>query len=100
MKHVFLCLCLALAGCVTVQQVPMGAGDVLFQYPAGAYTNLGLIDVDYYRPGFSAPTLTDAIPKVRDQVHAMGGNAFIIRNHYVGEWNRSIIVSAEVLRIP
>lgn len=100
MRYVFLCLCLALTACVTVQHVPTAAGDVFFEYPKTAYTNLGLIDVDYYRPGFSAPTLTDAIPKVRDQVHAMGGNAFIVRNHYVGEWNRSIIVSVEVLRIP
>lgn len=100
MKTVFFGICLALAGCVTVQRVPTSEGDVLFEYPRGPYTNLGLIDVDYYRPGFSAPTLTDAIPKVREQAHAMGGNAFIIRNHYVGEWNRSIIVSAEVLRTP
>jgi hypothetical protein len=102
MKYVFLCLCLA--GCVTTTFTPGvqgGGGDVLFEYPKGQYTNLGLVDVGYYRPGWTAPTLTDALPKVREQVHALGGNAFIIRGQRPGQVaSRSIIVSAEVLRVP
>lgn len=74
---------------------------MLFEYPKGEYTNIGLIDVGYYRPGWTAPTLTDALPKVREQVQALGGNAFIIRGQRPGQVAaRSIIVSAEVLRLP
>lgn len=74
---------------------------MLFEYPKGQYTNLGLIDVGYYLPGWTAPTLNDALPKVREQVHALGGNAFIIRGQRPGQVaSRSIIVSAEVLRVP
>jgi hypothetical protein len=106
MRHAFFCLlCLALTACVTTHSVDLqrAAGDVqvLFEYPKdGRYANLGLIDVDYYRPGFTVPSLTEAMPKVVDQVHAMGGNAVIVRNHYAGQFARSIIVSAEVLRVP
>lgn len=95
---------MAAAGCVHTHVVQVGGMqggvDVMFEYPrSGSYTNLGLIDVNYYRPGFSQPSLTEAMPKVLDQARAMGGNAVIIRNHYPGEWQRSIIVSAEVLRV-
>lgn len=89
----------SLAGCVTTTHVQPAGGDVLYEYPKGRYTSLGLIDVDYYRPGLTAPTLTEAMPKVRKEALAMGGNAFIVRNHETGEWARSIIVSAEVLRV-
>jgi hypothetical protein len=105
MRNVFLCLfSLALTACVTTRVVDLqhAAGDVqvLFEYPKdGRYTNLGLVDVNYYRPGLTEPSLTEAMPKVVDQVHTMGGNAVIVRNHYPGQWARSIIVSAEVLRV-
>jgi hypothetical protein len=74
---------------------------MLFEYPKGQYANLGLVDVGYYRPGWDAPTLNDALPKVREQVYALGGNAFIIRGQRPGQVaSRSIIISAEVLRMP
>ena len=103
MKTAVLTLCLALTACVhthVIQTAGIHDGvDVMYEYPKGQYTNLGTIDVNYYRPGFTQPSLTEAMPKVTAQARAMGGNAMIIRNHYPGEWNRSIIVTAEVLRV-
>lgn len=106
MRSVFLCLCaLALTACVTTHVVRTGGMTngvlVMFEYPKdGRYTNLGLIDVNYYRPGWTQPSMEEAMPKVVEQAQAMGGNAVIVRNHYPGQWARSIIVSAEVLRVP
>jgi hypothetical protein len=97
-----------LAGCVTSHFVPnrgadqiVGGVQVLFEYPKTEYTDLGLLDVGYYRPGWTAPALNDAMPKVSEQVRAAGGNAVIIRGERPGQVaSRSIIVSAEVLRVP
>lgn len=106
MRYVFLCLfSLALAACVSTKVVQTGGMrngvQVLFEYPKdGRYTNLGLIDVTYYRPGWSPPSLEEAIPKVTEEVAKMGGNAVVIRSNHLGEWTRQIIVSAEVLRVP
>lgn len=105
MKTALLSLCLVLTACVHTHVVELGGMkdgvQILFEYPKdGRYTVLGLVDVNYYRPGWTQPTLTEAMPKVIDQVHAMGGNAVIVRNHYPGQMARSIIVSAEVLRVP
>lgn len=105
MRYVLLAACLALTACVHTHVVEVGGMKdgvlILFEYPRdGKYTNLGLVDVNYYRPGVTVPTLTEAMPKVVDEVHKMGGNAVIVRNHYAGQFARSIIVSAEVLRVP
>lgn len=106
MKYVFLCICAALAGCVTSQFTPAAAPQpggvaVLFEYPHSDFEKLGVVDVGYYRPGWTAPTLTDAMPKVEDKARQLGGNAVIIRGQRPGQVAaRSIIVSAEVLHVP
>lgn len=105
LKYVFLCIfSLGVSACVSTKVVQTGGTrngvDVLFEYPKGAYTNLGLIDVTYYRPGWSPPSLEEAIPKVTEEAAKLGGNAVVIRSNHLGEWTRQIIVSAEVLRVP
>jgi hypothetical protein len=95
-----------LAGCSTMQYTanPQGANDggvrVLYDYPQAAYNNLGVIDFDYYKPGFREPTVTDALPKLKAKVSSVGGNALIIRNQKIGRQNnRFVTVSAEVLAV-
>lgn len=106
MRHAFFCLyCLALTACVTTHVVQTGGMTngvlVMFEYPKdGRYTNLGLIEVTYYRPGWSPPSLEEAIPKVTEEALKLGGNAVVIRSNRLGEWTSQIIVSAEVLRVP
>src|SRR5882724_10083436 len=99
MRQLPLILLLAVAGCVTTRVVQTGGTtngvQVMFEYPKdGRYTNLGLVDVTYYRPGWSPPTIEEAIPKVTQEAAKLGGNAVVIRNHHLGEWSRQIIVSA------
>ena len=74
--------------------------SVLYEYPPEEYRNLGVIDFDYYRPGLREPTVTDALPKLKQKVREAGGNALIVRNQKVGQNNsRYITISAEVLSI-
>jgi hypothetical protein len=97
---------LLLGACSTMQYTPnpQGASDggvrVLYGYPHAKYTNLGIIDFDYYQPGFREPTVTDALPDLKAKVRSVGGNALIVRNQRIGSHNnRFISISAEVLNV-
>ena len=101
-----LAIVLLLAGCATTQFTPVGEAEnpsgisVLYDYPTESYRKIGLIDLDYYRPGFRAPTVTDALPKLKAKTREVGGNAFIVRGQRPGQVaSRSIIVSVEVLAV-
>lgn len=99
-------LIIFIAGCSTMQYTPntqTGSSNkvtVLYDYPKGEYRSLGVIDYDYYQPGFRQPTVTDALPNLKAKVLASGGNALIIRNQRIGaKNNRFLEISAEVLQI-
>jgi len=73
---------------------------VLYDYPREKFTNLGVIDFDYYQPGFREPTVSDAFPDLKTKVASVGGNALIVRNQRIGQVNnRFITISAEVLHV-
>ena len=104
-KLVLLCA-LATAGCSTMQYTanPQGASAtgvrVLYAYPHAKFKSLGVIDFDFYQPGWRDPTVTDALPKLKAKVSEVGGNALIIRNQRLGQYNsRFITISAEVLQV-
>lgn len=106
MKAILLMLCLAVTGCSTMQYTPNAQGNsysdvqVLYDYPQTKFRNLGIIDFDFYQPGFRQPSVTDALPKLKDKVRQIGGNALIVRNQRIGQNNnRFIAISAEVLFI-
>lgn len=95
-----------LSGCATSQFTTMDEAvnpngvSVLYDYPSQPYTKIGLVDLDYYRPGWRAPTVTDALPRLTAKAQEVGGNAFIVRGQRPGQVaSRSIIVSIEVLSI-
>jgi hypothetical protein len=105
-KTLALVALITLAGCTTVQytptsnQAPASGVRVLYEYPQdGKFKSLGTIDAQHYRPGLSAPTVEDAMPKLKAKAESVGGNALIVRSHQVGQFDRSISVTAEVLRI-
>ena len=93
--------------CSTMQYTPNprpgshgGGVQVLYDYPKAEFDNLGVINFDYYRPGFREPTVSDALPNLKAKVSSVGGNALIIRDQRIGRQNnRFIQISAEVLRL-
>ena len=106
MKAILLMLCLAVTGCSTMQYTSNAQGNsysdvqVLYGYPQTKFRNLGIIDFDFYQPGFRQPSVTDAFPKLKDKARQIGGNALIVRNQRIGQNNnRFIAISAEVLFI-
>jgi hypothetical protein len=99
-------LAVLLTGCATTQFTPVSEAEdaagvsVLYDYPSEPYRKIGLLDLDYYRPGMRAPSVTDALPRLRAKCKEVGGNAFIVRGQRPGQVaSRSIIVSIEVLAI-
>ena len=105
MPKLIIVLLFVLAGCSSMQFTPNpplgGSGvQVLYAYPQSNFRSLGVIDFDYYQPGFREPTVSDALPALRAKVKEAGGNALIIRNQRIGTFNnRFITISAEVLLV-
>ncbi len=104
-KSVLVALGLALGGCAlnsqyTPVQSSAGGVQMLFEYPKADYKPLGVFTYDFYKPGFSEPTINDVMPQIEAKVLSVGGNAFIVRDQVVPAiFNRSIKVTCEVIRI-
>lgn len=82
------------------QEANTSGVQVLYAYPSSRFKSIGVIDFDYYQPGFREPTVTDAIPELKAKVREAGGNALIVRNQRIGQFNnRFITISAEVLLV-
>jgi hypothetical protein len=105
-KSVLFAIALSLSACSTVEYRPNPSQlsdsgiRVLYEYPQDAkFKSLGTVDAYVYRPGLRAPTVADVMPKLKDKAASAGGNALIVRSHQVGQFERSISVTAEVLRV-
>lgn len=103
-RALLLSAALGLCACSTVEYKPNAPQSgqqgmrVLYEYPqAEKFKSLGTVDAYFYKPGWRAPTVSDVMPKLKDKAAAAGGNALIVRSHQVGQFERSISVTAEVL---
>lgn len=105
-KQALLATVLTLSACSTVHYAPNAQQTnepgvrVLYEYPQEAkFKSLGIIDVYLYRPGWRAPTVSEALPELKAKAASAGGNALITRSHQVGQFDRSISITAEVLSV-
>ena len=57
-----------------------GQIQILYAQPQQAYNSLGMFSVRKYKPGWSDPTVSDAIPELRQAAQRLGADAVIIRN--------------------
>lgn len=73
--------------------------EQFYEYPQGrSYNRLGQFAWGFYRPGWSAPALSDVWPDLAQKVKEVGGNACVVRKQdNSGYTNRNIIVTCEVL---
>lgn len=106
MRTMLLVVVLCLSACSTVEYKPgsalqaQGGVRVLYEYPNDAkYKSLGTIEAYKYKPRFSAPKVSDVMPDLLSKAASAGGNALIVRSHQVGQFERSISVTAEVLAV-
>lgn len=90
-------LSFGLAGCTTVQTHNFGSAPVvnatnnpgqqraagniqiLYAEPRKDYNSIGTFSVRKYKPGWSDPTVSDAIPELRQAASKLGADAVIVR---------------------
>lgn len=92
-----------LAACSTTQVTPVGDRDpsgqvdVYFSQPPRPFTVIGVVSAKRYKPGFTDPTVSDAIPQLRRAGAEVGADAVIVRSSRVLN-DRHIVVEAEAIR--
>ncbi len=104
MKWLVLALAISVSACTTTQiyRNPgigvAGGVQVLYQTPARPYESLGIVSAKKYQPGFSDPTVADAIPQLQAAAQQMGADAIVVHNSQDGGGTRMIRVEAEAIR--
>lgn len=97
---------LALAGCSTYQVTPVtnlmpgqrtGMVDVLMSNPRRPYETIGFVSAKRYKPGFTDPTVSDAIPQIRAAGAQVGADAVIVRT-WRSNNDRHVVVEGEAIR--
>lgn len=97
----------ALAGCSTYQAhsnlltpyAPTNASQVQIPYspPQRAYTSIGIVSANRYKPGWTDPTVSDAIPQLQAAGAEIGADAVIVRSDRSNN-DRHVVVEGEAIK--
>ena len=102
-------VCALLVGCSTTQvysNAPAGvmpgtntSGQVaiLYSYPTRPYEVIGIVSAKRYKPGWTDPTVSDAIPQLRAAGAGLGADAVVVRSSRSNN-ARHTVVEAEAIR--
>jgi hypothetical protein len=99
-------LVVALAGCSSYQVVPTtnsvpgtrsGQVDVLYSTPQRPYVSVGTVSATRYKPGWTDPSVSDALPELRAAAERVGADAVIVRSSRSNN-DRHIVVEGEAIR--
>jgi hypothetical protein len=109
MKRILLVSSLLLAGCSSTQiydnrPVGMpttapasGVVQVLYSYPTRPYEVIGVVSAKRYKPGWTDPTVSDAIPQLREAGMKLGADAVVVRSSRSNN-DRHTVVEAEAVK--
>lgn len=94
-----------LAGCSTYEVTPItnrslghsGRVDVLYAEPHRPYESVGIVSAKRYKPGWTDPTVADAVPQLRAAGAEVGADAVIVRSTRTLN-DRHIVVEGEAIR--
>jgi hypothetical protein len=97
----------ALAGCSTYQAhsnlaIPYAATNashvqILYSPPQRAYESIGIVSAKRYKPGWTDPTVSDAIPQLQAAGAEIGADAVIVRNDQRMN-DRHVVVEGEAIK--
>lgn len=100
-------LCLAIAGCSTTQVyqnpgatfAPTTADRVAVFYsaPQRAHEVLGVVSATRWKPGFTDPSVSDALPQLRQAAAQLGADGVVVRASRSNN-DRHTVVEAEAIR--
>jgi hypothetical protein len=71
--------------------------QVLFSAPQRAYESIGIVSAKRYKPGWTDPSISDAIPELQAAGAQLGADAVIVRSDRALN-DRHITVEAEAIR--
>jgi hypothetical protein len=74
-----------------------GVVQVYYSYPTRPYEVIGVVSAKRYKPGFTDPTVSDAIPQLRAAGQQLGAHAVVVRNARSLN-DRHTVVEAEAIR--
>ena len=74
-----------------------GVVQVLYSYPTRPYEVIGVVSAKRYKPGWTDPSVSDAIPQLQAAGAQIGANAVIVRSDRALN-DRHIVVEAEAIR--
>ncbi|WP_413623598.1 hypothetical protein [Luteibacter sp. Lutesp34] len=104
---VSIALVCALAGCSTYQAhsnlaTPYAPTDpskvqILYAPPQRAYTSIGIVSANRYKPGWTDPTISDAVPQLQAAGAQIGADAVIVRADRSND-DRHIVVEGEAIK--
>lgn len=98
----------ALAGCSTYQAhsnapgayLPTNASQVQVLYSPPQqrpYESIGIVSAKRYKPGWTDPSVSDAIPQLQAAGAQIGADAVIVRSNRSNN-DRHVVVEAEAIR--
>ena len=97
----------ALAGCSNYQAhsnlptpyAPTNANQVqiLYSPPQRTYTSIGIVSANRYKPGWTDPTVSDAIPQLQAAGAQIGADAVIVRSDRSNN-DRHVVVEGEAIK--
>lgn len=72
--------------------------QILYSEPRQNYESIGVFSVKKYKPGFSDPTVSDAIDELKEAGKKLGATAVIIRNVRTHNGTRFTTIEGEAIR--
>lgn len=107
MRVIIVLFVLALSACSSYQVTPTTNGvpgtrsgqvDVLYAAPQRPYRSVGIVSAKRYKPGWSDPTVSDAIPQLLETAAQVGADGVIVRGSVPGGGTRFITIEGEAIR--
>lgn len=74
-----------------------GPVAVLYSYPTRPYDVIGVVSAKKYKPGWTDPTVSDAIPQLQAAGAQLGADAVVVRSSRSNN-DRHTVVEAEAIR--
>ena len=108
MTRILAALLLAtLAGCTSYQVIPTtnsvpgtrsGQVDILYSTPQRPYRSVGMVSAKKYKPGWTDPTIADALPELRAAGQQVGADAVIVRGKQANDGRRLVTIEGEAIQ--
>lgn len=82
---------------MTITAPANGVVQVLYSYPTRPYEVIGVVSAKRYKPGWTDPTVSDAIPQLREAAMKLGADAVVVRSSRSNN-DRHTVVEAEAVK--